>query len=155
MLKYLLSLLKKRSKPKLKTAYDYAKEHLGTWEWATGHNPKIVQYFADVGHAWVKDDETAWCAAFVGAMLKKAGLPHTGKLNARSYLDWGVPVDLADAKPGDIVVFSRGDPKGWQGHVAFYVSHNSSVINVLGGNQNNQVNITPYSRSRLLGIRRM
>lgn len=144
------------SKPKAeKTAYEYALDDVGTWEWAgNAHNPKVLQYFNDVGHGWVQDDETAWCAAFVGAMLKKAGVQGTGKLNARSYLKWGRPVDLEDAKPGDIVVFSRGNPNGWQGHVAFYVSHSKNHINVLGGNQANQVNVKPYRRSRLLGVRR-
>lgn len=136
-------------------AYTLARKDEGTWEWRDGHNPKVVQYFADVGHSWVKDDETAWCAAFVGAMLKRAGMPHTGQLNARSYLQWGEPVALEDAQEGDIVIFSRGDPKGWQGHVAFYVSHHAGNIKVLGGNQNNQVNEKNYAKARLLGIRRM
>lgn len=141
--------------PKAKTAYEYAQDDLGTFEWkGKDHNPKVLQYFADVGHAWVKDDETAWCAAFVGAMLKKAGIDGTGKLSARSYLTWGEDVELEDAKPGDIVVFWRGDPRGWQGHVAFYVRHDEDNIWVLGGNQNNQVSIAPYSQDRLLGIRR-
>lgn len=136
-------------------AYTLARKDEGTWEWRDGHNPKVVQYFADVGHAWVKDDETAWCAAFVGAMLKRAGMPHTGQLNARSYLNWGEPVALEDAQEGDIAVFSRGDPNGWKGHVAFYVSHKGAHISVLGGNQDNQVNEKNYAKSRLLGIRRM
>ncbi|MGB1214828.1 MAG: TIGR02594 family protein [Pikeienuella sp.] len=138
----------------MKKVYDLARADLGTWEWADGHNPKVVKYFADVGHEWVKDDETAWCAAFVGSKLKQAGLPHTGKLNARSYLDWGTPVALKDAKEGDIVVFSRGNPNGWQGHVAFFVEESGSTIRVLGGNQSNQVNVSAYPKSRLLGIRR-
>ena len=46
---------------------------------------KIVQMFAAVGHAWVKDDETAWCAAFVGAMIERVGLISTKALNARSH----------------------------------------------------------------------
>ena len=134
-------------------AYELAKEDIGTWEWKDGHNPKVVKYFEDVGHSWVKDDETAWCAAFVGAMLKRAGYPHTGKLNARSYLNWGDEVHINDAQEGDIVVFSRGDPNGWQGHVGFYVSHNENAIKVLGGNQANQVNIKSYPMSRLLSVR--
>lgn len=135
-------------------AYELAQQDLGTWEWADGHNPKVVQYFADVGHEWVKDDETAWCAAFVGAMIERSGGNSTRKLNARSYLEWGEPVELADAKEGDIVVFSRGDPNGWQGHVGFFVKRVGTHIEVLGGNQSNQVNKQRYPVSRLLSVRR-
>ena len=135
-------------------AYQLARADEGTWEYADGHNPKILQYFADVGHGWVKDDETAWCAAFVGAMLKRAGMPQTGKLNARSYLDWGDEVALDGAQEGDIVVFWRGTPDGWQGHVGFFVRRAGVSIEVLGGNQANQVNVKRYPVDRLLGVRR-
>lgn len=137
------------------TAYNLARKEIGTWEWADGHNPKIVKWFADAGHSWVTDDETAWCAAFVGAMLKAANQPNTGKLNARSYLDLGEVIDLPQAREGDIVIFSRGDPNGWQGHVGFYVGRVGDQIVVLGGNQGNQVNERKYPVSRLLGIRRI
>lgn len=136
-----------------KIAYNLAQKDIGTWEWKDGHNPKVVQYFHDVGHEWVQDDETAWCAAFVGSMLKRSGSPHTGKLNARSYLDWGEPVDLEQATPGDIVVLWRGAPDSWQGHVGFFVSRQGAHIKVLGGNQADQVNIKRYPVSRLLGVR--
>ena len=137
-----------------KLAYELAKGEIGTWEWAEGHNPKVLSYFVEAGHAWVKDDETAWCAAFVGAMLARGGLVGTGRLDARSYLGWGAPVEIKDARPGDLVVFSRGDPKGWQGHVGFYVDHDAKSVLCLGGNQRNQVNIASYGRDRLLGVRR-
>ena len=135
-------------------AYAEAREHLGTWEWKDGHNPKIVQWFSDVGHAWVKDDETAWCAAFVGAMLKAGGFAHTGKLNARSYVDYGEHVDPEDAQPGDIVIFWRDDPTSWKGHVGFYVRKAHENIIVLGGNQGNQVSEQAYAANRLLAVRR-
>jgi len=135
-------------------AYELAKQDLGTWEWKEGHNPKVVKYFHDIGHEWVQDDETAWCAAFVGAMLKRGGMSQTGKLNARSYTTWGEEVSLDEAQHGDIVVFTRGDPDGWQGHVGFYEKHNGTDVWVLGGNQGNQVNVKPYPRSRLLSVRR-
>lgn len=141
--------------PQQKSAYHSALDDNGTWEWSDGHNPKVVQYFADVGHDWVDDDETAWCAAFVGAHLERAGLKSTRALNARSYLDWGEPVELQDAEPGDIAVFWRVDPNSWQGHVAFFNREGNSSIMVLGGNQKNQVNVSAYAKSRLLGIRRM
>jgi uncharacterized protein (TIGR02594 family) len=117
-------------------------------------NEQIVKDFATVGHSWVKDDETAWCAAFVGARLEEAGIRSTRKLNARSYLDWGKPVELEEAKEGDIVVFWRGSKDGWKGHVGFFVRTEGNNIIVLSGNQSNMVNESPYSTSRLLGVRR-
>ena len=136
-------------------AYDKAYEQIGTWEWkGAEHNPKIVGWFADVGHAWVQDDETAWCAAFVGAMLKAAGLPHTGKMNARSYLDYGEHVEPENARKGDICIFWRDDPTSWKGHVAFFHEYRGGNVEVLGGNQKDQVNVTAYPQKRLLAVRR-
>ena len=139
----------------MKKVYSAAREDLGTWEWKEGHNPKVLKYFADVGHDWVKDDETAWCAAFVGAKLKAVGLPHTGKLNARSYLDWGQSVEIGAAEPGDVVVLWREDPDSWKGHVAFFVRYEGDKVILLGGNQANQVNETAYDADKILGVRRM
>jgi uncharacterized protein (TIGR02594 family) len=135
------------------TAYDLAKAEVGTVEWAKGDNPKVVAYFKDSGNPGVMDDETAWCAAFVGAMLRRAGVKSTGALNARSYLDWGTPVDRKNAQPGDVVVFRRGN-SSWQGHVAFFVKDRGALIEVLGGNQSNAVNVKGYQAAALLGIRR-
>lgn len=139
-------------------AYDLAQAEIGTVEWTKGDNPKVLAYFRDAGHPQVTNDETAWCAAFVGAMLHRAGMPTSGSLAARSYLAWGEPVDRADAREGDIVIFSRGS-SSWQGHVGFFVRDNGDTITVLGGNQSNAVNRRGYGvnsqTSKLLGIRRM
>lgn len=115
------------------------------------HNPEVVKLFAEVGHAGVQDDETAWCAAFVGAMLGRGGYAGTGKLNARSYLDYGT----TPAKPqrGDIVVFPRGGSE-WQGHVAFVAKVDDQYVYAFGGNQANSVNVTRFSRGKVLGFRR-
>jgi uncharacterized protein (TIGR02594 family) len=131
-----------------------AGEYLGLTEWpGSKHNPEVVEFFEEVGHGWVKDDETPWCAAFVGSVLGEIGIPGTGKLNARSYLDWGGPVNLPT--PGDVVVFWRGSPSGWQGHVAFFVRWDgASHLIVRGGNQGNAVNDKRYPVNRVLGFRR-
>ena len=134
-------------------AYELAQKEIGTVEWAKGDNPVVIGYFKDAGHPEVSTDATAWCAAFVGAMLARSGVKPTGKLNARSYLDWGAPVERKDAKPGDVVIFKRGN-SSWQGHVAFFVKDKSALIEVLGGNQSNAVNVKGYQASKLLGIRR-
>ena len=138
------------------TPYDIAKTFVGTREVpGTKSNPEIIAMFRAVGHEWVEDDSlTAWCAAFVGACIERAGLRSTRRLNARSYLDWGVPIDLADAQEGDVVIFTRGDPSGWQGHVGFFVRTVGASIEVLGGNQADAVNVKRYAKARLLGVRR-
>lgn len=132
-----------------------AGEYIGIAEWpGAKHNPAVVEMFAKVGHDWVEDDETPWCAAFVGAVLAGLGLPHTGKLNARSYMGWGAEVRMQDARPGDVVVLWRGSQTSWQGHVAFLVRFDGDRVVLRGGNQGNGVTDAPYPRDRILGIRR-
>lgn len=136
--------------------YDIAKGYLGLEEFpGAKHNPKIVQMYADSGNAWVHEDETPWCAAFVGSVLAQAGIKGTGKLNARSYLNWGQAVELDNAQRGDVVVLERGkDPAS--GHVAFYdgPSPRKGYIHLLGGNQGNKVSVAEFPISRILGVRR-
>lgn len=114
-------------------------------------NQRIVDMFAESGHAWVKDDETAWCAAAVGAWLKRAGKVGTGSLAARSYQKWGKKVK--NPKRGDVVVFKRGN-SSWQGHVAFYLKEKAGRVEHIGGNQRNAVTISSTPKSKLLGYRR-
>lgn len=113
-------------------------------------NDRILQFFRDVGHPEIISDEVAWCAAFVGACLERSGYSSTRALLARSYLAWGTP--LQTAKLGAIAVFSRGnDPE--QGHVGFVVGADDTRLFLLGGNQQNAVNVQPYERAKLLGLR--
>lgn len=102
---------------------------------------------------------TEWCAAFVNAVLEESNLPdnydHKYPLTARAFLDWGETIQ--EPKAGDLVIFPRGK-QGWQGHVGFYVGsiyrNNVEYYRILGGNQNNSVNIEIYLASKALGIRR-
>lgn len=105
---------------------------------------------------------TEWCAAFVNMILLEQGLPTSASVSdyplmARSFLFWGDRV-TGEPQQGDIVVFERGN-RGWQGHVAFYVSKTVSdgkvYYNVLGGNQNDKVSIDVYPATKVLDIRRL
>lgn len=140
----------------MQAAYDAAREYIGLEEYpGARHNSTIVEFAAATGNGWVKDDETPWCASFVGAVLAQIGIQGTGRLNARSYMNWGNAVDLNDAMMGDVVVFWRGSRDGWQGHVGFYAGQQGDNVLVLGGNQGNAVSIAPYAKNRLLGVRRL
>lgn len=116
-------------------------------------NSVIVNYFSEIGHDWVKNDETAWCSAFVNWCAKIANYEYTGKLNARSWLEIGW--EVKHPSPGDLVILWRSSPDSWKGHVGFYISHDDDNVYVLGGNQGNQVKVSAYSRSRLLCYRRL
>jgi uncharacterized protein (TIGR02594 family) len=114
------------------------------------HTERVVRYYADVGHAQIANDETAWCAAFVGSCLERAGIASTRSLLARSYLDWGMPA--ASPQPGTIAVLSRGnDPL--LGHVAFVVGSTPNDLILLGGNQSDAVSVDVFPRARLLALR--
>lgn len=121
------------------------------------HNPIITGYFDEIGHGWVKDDETAWCSAFINAMALRAGLEISGKLNARSWLDVGVPVEDFIGEDNVIVIYWRGSPDSWKGHVGIPINHDEDGrhINTLGGNQGNMVRISGYDSGRLLGYRKL
>ena len=115
------------------------------------HNPQVLKYFRDIGQTWVKDDETAWCAAFVNWCLKKAGRPYLNTLNARSFLNYGSMTK--NPKLGDLVVLWRIKKGGPFGHAGFYITENANEFFLLGGNQANEVNISRYPKSQFLGFR--
>lgn len=136
------------------TPFEIARGYIGTTEGpGLEDNPTIMAMYASVGHEWVEHDSVAWCAAFVGHCLERAGIRSTRRLTARSYLDWGVPVEIADAQTGDIAVIPRG-VSSWQGHVFFIDRIEGPWVWGLGGNQNDAVNVKRYPVSKLLGVRR-
>lgn len=117
-------------------------------------NPEVIKYFDDLGFdGKALKDETAWCSAFANWCCKESGYEYTGKLNARSWMDIGWYTEKPEF--GDIVVFWRESVSSWKGHVGFYVCERYGYVYVLGGNQNNQVKISAYPKTRLLGYRKI
>src|ERR1700755_1222837 len=113
-------------------------------------HPRIMEYFkATTLGTSVQNDETAWCSAFACWCMERSGIASPHRANARSWLNWGEK--LTTPRFGCIVVFWRGSPQSAQGHVGFYVSETASTVNVLGGNQGNQVCVAPYPKMRVLG----
>jgi uncharacterized protein (TIGR02594 family) len=133
-------------------AYKFAQSKLGLKEIkGAEHNPQIIEMFAAVGHSWITDDETPWCAAFVGWCLKSVRIPHLNEVAARKYEKYGN--ETKTPAVGDIVVIWRGSPASWMGHVGFLHSMDEKYIHILGGNQGNEVSVRRYERKRLLSFR--
>lgn len=118
------------------------------------HNQRIVQYWADAKTTFkVVDDEVAWCAAFVGAMLFRGGIEGTRKADAKSYADWGD--EWTGLGLGAIVVLHRKPPApSWQGHLGACVGLTPTHVHVLGGNQSDRVSIAAFPRARVMTMRR-
>ncbi|MBS0270149.1 MAG: TIGR02594 family protein [Proteobacteria bacterium] len=114
------------------------------------NSAEILRYFREAGDTNVESEETPWCAAFAGAMLKRAGCEGTGSLLARSYLDWGL--SLEEPRFGAIAVLARGDDPA-AGHVGFLIGTTGEKLYLLGGNQNDAVSVAAFDATRLLGFR--
>lgn len=131
-----------------------AESYLGTTEISgSRHNPVILKFFKESGHAQIRDDETPWCSAFTNGVLYEAGMIGTKNLMARSWLNWKHGDKVINPRFGDIAIFKRGNSQVY-GHVAFFISWDDKYVYVLGGNQSNSVTRTRIPRSNLLGFRR-
>lgn len=123
----------------------------------SGNNMQVVKY-----HAYARKDNdikkgladsVPWCSSFVCYVLESVGMGSTNSMTARSYEKWGRST-RKNPLPGDIAVYWRGSRNGWQGHVGFFLKETDNYIYTLGGNQSNAVNVSKYSKSKLLDIRR-
>ena len=128
---------------------DEARRHIGLTEIkGPQHNPEIVAMWKAIKRGGIRDDETPWCAAFVGACLERVGIQSTRFEGARSYASWGEKLEKPVA--GCVVVFSRDGG----GHVGFVVGQDKAGnLLVLGGNQGDAVNVKAFQRSRVTGYR--
>ena len=132
-----------------------ARMERGTKEYAgDADNPDVLKYLESVDTLSIsaqRNDETPWCSAFANWCMEQADLKGTENAAARSWLNWGK--EISDPEPGCVTVLWRGAPDGWKGHVGFFVKKTGQHIYLLGGNQNDQVNIKRYGLNRLLGYR--
>lgn len=132
----------------LRVAFSY----LGLEEYkGSKHNEEILEFWRRIG-APFKDDETPWCAGYVGGVLEEAEIRSSRSAAARSYTNWGVELD--GPAVGAVVVFWRGKPDGWSGHVGFVVGKDQrNNLMVIGGNQGDAVNVKPFDTARVLAYR--
>jgi uncharacterized protein (TIGR02594 family) len=133
----------------LERAFEIAGQNLGMNE---REQNTALQEFMRNGGQNLDPAVTAWCAAYVNASLQQAGLEGTGRLNARSFMEWGQPTE--QPQRGDLAVFSRGDPNGWQGHVGFFDGYgDDGRVRVLGGNQGDAVSEAWFPVERVSAFR--
>lgn len=114
-------------------------------------NPRIIEYRKISGLNLAGDDGAVpWCAIFVNAMLRLANVPGSGSAMARSFASSRHFKKLAAPVVGCITVISssRGPSSG---HVFFYTAENDIMLQGLGANQNDAVNVAMFPKSKLVG----
>ena len=119
----------------------------------TSTNPRVVQYLQSttLPAPLAQTDETFWCSAFVNWCVEQAGFEGTDSARARSWSAWGKGIDQPTR--GCIVVFERPEGGSTAGHVGFFMGRDGNSLLVLGGNQNDAVNLGHQPRNRLIASR--
>ena len=113
-------------------------------------NPRIAEYHAGTSIAGY-DDKASWCSSFVNWSLAQAGVRGTGSALARSWLEWGEPLERPVV--GCIAVLWRDEPTSWKGHVGYYLREDEEFVYLLGGNQLEHVREHFYPKVSVLGYR--
>lgn len=127
--------------------YAIAQKEMGIHDVAgPENNPRILEY-AKCTSLDASNDETPWCSAFANWCLAQAGVKGTNSAWAKSFLGWGTKLDTP--VKGCIAVFSRLQG----GHVAFFDHAEGDLIYCLGGNQQDQVKISIFSKLHFIEYR--
>lgn len=124
--------------------YSIAKKYIGLHE--KKHTSRLRKYIG------VNPRRTPWCGAFVGSIAKRAGksVPK-GHLRALNWKRAGRAVSLKHARKGDIVVVRTK----YGHHVGIYSGKKNGRVQLLGGNQSNQVKISNYRIGSVVSVRRL
>ncbi len=113
------------------------------------HNPIILEWAKELKIKAYTNDEIPWCGLFIAYCAHKAGVEVVdGPLWALNWAKYGTK----ESTPmlGDVLTFKRDGG----GHVGLYVGEDRTHYHVLGGNQNNQVNVMRIAKTRLHQARR-
>ena len=113
------------------------------------HTQRILEYHKTTTLK-ATTDETPWCSSFVNWVMIQAGYRGTNSAAAKSWLNWGKPLDAP--REGAITVIRKkggtgdaatGSTSGY--HVAFYLASTATHVRLLGGNQRDQVKESNYA----------
>jgi uncharacterized protein (TIGR02594 family) len=135
----------------LKAWLPIAKAEIGIRENAKPgeHTQRIIEYHKTTMYKGTTD-ETPWCSSFVNWVMIQAGYRGTNSAAAKSWLNWGKPLDAP--REGAITVIKKkggtgdaatGSTSGY--HVAFYLASTATHVRLLGGNQRDQVKESNYA----------
>jgi uncharacterized protein (TIGR02594 family) len=129
--------------------FDTAAKYRGLSEHSSTDRGVLEAFFREA-NLHLDPEKTAWCAAFVNAVLAAGGVHGTGSLAAKSFLTFGKD-DTKSPQKGDIAVVKTGAGD----HVGFVDSvDKAGNVRMLAGNTSDKVGEATYSKNQVLAIRR-
>jgi len=132
---------------------EIAESHLGLHE-VMDHD-QLKAFLKSDGRSSGDPATVPWCGDFVSTCLALA-LPDVEQpenpFGARNWSTWG---EDATGLYGAVISFWRGERRGWQGHVGFVtaIDVERGLVEVLGGNQGNEVKRAWLGKERILAMR--
>ena len=145
---------------------DDAKKSSGKKETDSKFNAWLSKYWPKVGlpnYKTIVGTSFAWCGLFVAASLINVGLPwQKDGAGAKNWAKYGVAIDWKkDGIPRGAIIHidHDGDCKGGGNHVGFSdgdcaaADVKSGAINIYGGNQSNQANVTAFPVADICAVR--
>ena len=121
----------------------------------SGSNPEVEMYldYGEADNDAPYKDDTPWCAGWQNYIVKAnpyIKMGGTDSLMARSFENWGVST-LKDPLPGDIATRYRGKKSKGFGHVHVFCGWHKKGESYygMGGNQNDEVNVSIYSMNKV------
>lgn len=122
--------------------YQWALHEIGFHE--TGNNQGIERYIG-LAHCGALGDP--WCAIFVNAALESSGVPGTRSASSQSFRHHPEFVQLPGPALGAIAIFWRVSRDSGLGHAGEYRGEDATRVWVLGGNENDMVQIEALAKS--------
>lgn len=119
------------------------------------HNEAVKAFATAAGG---KDPDAPAAAYIVGALKSIFGAwgsPGNGNPKARTFLNFGKPVDNKKPKLGDVVIIDKGDRQTPNAHVGIYAGKGpDGTLLLVGGSPNGGIKRTSASADRVLAVRR-
>lgn len=115
----------------------------GTQEWPEEHNnPVIMRWAHELRLSEYVADRIPWCGLAMAIVAKRAHkVVPKDPLWALNWREFGVPVTAPML--GDVLVKNRSGG----GHVTLYVGEDDTSYHCMGGNQDDEVNISRFSKT--------
>lgn len=120
---------------------------LGTHE--SKDNKELREWLKSDGATVGDPDDIPWCGDAVQTALLRWNNKTEVPKNPYAAINWLKVGEECKPFVGAIVIFWRGSPTGWKGHIGFIVGQSAANWYVLGGNQGDSVTITPIAKNRV------